>query len=44
MPISFKVLESLNYRYLAGILNKEPLILDKGPLIREAYKGLKVLN
>ena len=35
--MSFRVLEGLDYRFLAGPLGE-------GPLIREAYRGLKVPN
>ena len=35
--MSFRVLEGLDYRRLAGPLGE-------GPLIREAYKGLRVPN
>ena len=37
MPVSFRVLEGLDYRRLAGALGE-------GPLIREAYGGLRVPN
>ena len=44
MPVSFGVLEGLDYRRLAGALGEGPLILGDGPLIREAYGGLRVPN
>ena len=44
MPVSFGVLEGLDYRRLAGALGEGPLILGEGPLIREAYGGLRVPN
>ena len=37
MPVSFGVLEGLDYHPLAGPLGE-------GPLIREAYGGLRVPN
>ena len=37
MPVPFGVLEGLDYRYLAGPLGERPLI-------KEAYRGLKVPN